>query len=147
MSLPSPAMSDISRSARRAVAAGLLAIAVAATPAPADSAASHHQKSAATDLNADGTTPDRVVKAGEEASVAAVWDCALPNFAPVVSARVEHGTVAVVTGNGPNCGRPQMSQTRIVYRSAPGFHGTDKLTVLSFLTSGDINQTFTILVK
>jgi hypothetical protein len=134
----------------RAVAAGLIAMAFVATPAIADSAAktaSRHHEAAAPDLNPDGSTPDRIVKSGQQAGVAAVWDCALPNFAPVVSARVEHGTVAIVTGNGPNCGHPQMSLTKILYRSEPGFRGTDKLTVLGFLTHGDIDQTFTILVK
>ncbi|MBV8472920.1 MAG: hypothetical protein JO107_08780 [Hyphomicrobiales bacterium] len=132
----------------RAVAAGLIAVAVALPPpAFAGSATAHYEKPATPDLNANGTTPDRIVKAGQETNVAIVWDCAWPNYAPVVSARVKHGTVAIVTGNGPNCGHPLMSQTRIVYRSVPGFHGTDTLTVLAFLTSGDMTQTFTILVK
>jgi hypothetical protein len=128
-------------------AASLIALALAASPAAAvDSTAARHPK-AALDLNADGSTPDRVVKSGTRTSVATVWDCALPNMAPVVSARVEHGTVAVVKGEGPNCGRPQMSLTMILYRPTPGFRGTDTLTVLGFLTQGDIDQTFTILVK
>ncbi len=52
-----------------------------------------------------------------------------------------------MTGNGPNCGHPQMSLTTVLYRPNPGFRGKDTLTVLAFLTSGDINRTFTILVK
>ncbi|HEY1944418.1 MAG TPA: hypothetical protein VGH40_20085 [Roseiarcus sp.] len=131
----------------RAVAAGMIAVAVAASPATAGGAAARHQKPAAPDLAPDGTVPDRVVKSGEQTGVASVWDCGLPNFAPVVSARVEHGTVAVVTGNGPNCGYPKMSLTTVLYRPNPGFRGKDTLTVLAFVTSGDINRTFTILVK
>jgi hypothetical protein len=59
----------------------------------------------------------------------------------------EHGSVSIGTGNGPSCGRPSMSLTNIFYTSNPGFKGTDKLYILGFLTHGDIDQTFTILVK
>jgi hypothetical protein len=79
--------------------------------------------------------------------VATVWDCDLPNLAPVVSARVEHGFVSIGTGDGPRCGRPSMSLTSIFYTSAPGFKGTDTLHILAFLSRGDIDQSFTILVK
>jgi len=102
---------------------------------------------AAVDLNPDGSVPDKIVGAGKETPVAFVWDCALPTLAPVVSARVEHGGVAIRTGNAPRCGKPSMSVTEILYRSAPGFHGTDTLHVLGFLTSGDVDQTYSILVK
>jgi hypothetical protein len=101
----------------------------------------------AVELNADGTVPDKEVSAGKETPVAVVWDCALPTLAPVVSARVEHGSVAIRTGNGPRCGRAEMSLTEVLYRSAPGFRGTDTLHILGFLTHGDLDQTFTILVK
>ena len=144
------AIADVLRRSSAFICAALMTMALAAPPVLADSASkatSRHQKAAAPELNQDGTTPDRVVKAGQQASIASVWDCGLPNFAPVVSARVEHGTVAVVTGNGPNCGHPQMSLTTVLYRPDPGFHGQDTLTVLAFLSSGDINRTFTILVK
>lgn len=134
----------------RTIAAGLIAMAFVVTPAMADSAAktaSRHHQPTPPDLNPDGTTPDQVVKSGKQTSVASVWDCALPNFAPVVSARVEHGTIRIRTGNGPSCGHASMSLTNVVYTSDPGFKGTDKLTILAFLTSGDLNQTYTILVK
>jgi hypothetical protein len=139
---------------RRGVVAGLLAIAVAASvaaPGWAESAKRTVQPqkdaAAALDLNADGSVPDKVVKAGARSNVVAVWDCDLPNLAPVVSARVEHGFVRIGTGNGARCGRPSMSLTSIFYTSAPGFKGTDTLHVLAFLSRGDIDQTFTILVK
>jgi hypothetical protein len=139
---------------RRGAAAGIIALALAAAaalPASAEGmqkpAQTHKKTTAAPDLNADGSVPDKVVKAGVKMNVATVSDCALPNMAPVVSARVEHGTVSIGTGNGPRCGRPSMSLTSIFYTSAPGFKGTDKLYVLGFLTHGDIDQTLTILVK
>jgi len=130
------------------VAASLVALALAASSATAaGSTTAPRPTKAALDLNPDGSTPDRIVKSGTRSSIATVWDCALPNMAPVVSARVEHGTVAVVKGEGPNCGHPNMSLTTILYQPTPGFRGTDTLTVLGFLTQGDIDQTFTILVK
>lgn len=136
-----------------ATAAGIVALALAAAASPASAndsqkpAQAHKKAAAALDLNADGSVPDKVVKAGVKTSVATMSDCALPNMAPVVSARVEHGTVGVGTGNGPSCGRPSMSLTSVFYTSAPGFKGVDKLYILGFLTRGDIDQTFTILVK
>jgi hypothetical protein len=120
----------------------------AALPVAAESAKPPaHPAPAAVDLNPDGSAPDKIVRAGKETPVALVWDCALPTLAPVVSARVEHGGVAIRTGNAPRCGKPSMSVTEILYRSAPGFHGTDTLHVLGFLTSGDVDQTYSILVK
>jgi hypothetical protein len=118
----------------------------AAAEGAAKAVAAAH-KARAADANRDDATPDKIVKSGRQTSVATVYDCALPNYAPVVSARVEHGAVAIVKGNGPHCGRAQMSLTEILYRPAPGFRGTDRLTVLGFLTHGNIDQTFTILVK
>ena len=38
---------------------------------------------------------------------------ALPNQAPVVSARADHGTVSVKPGKGPGCGRPSMSPAEV----------------------------------
>jgi hypothetical protein len=137
-----------------AVAAGIIAMALAAAAAspawaenPRKLAQPPKKAAAAPDLNADGSVPDRVVKAGAQTKVAIVWDCALPNLAPVVSARVEHGTVSIRTGNGPNCGRPLMSLTSVFYTSTLDFKGTDKLYILGFLTHGDIDQIYTILVK
>ncbi len=138
----------------RGLAAGILASALAAAvaaPGWADSvkktAQPQKDAAAALDLNADGSVPDKIVKAGAQTNVAAVWDCDLPTLAPVVSARVEHGSVRIGTGDGPRCGRPSMSLTSIFYTSAPGFKGTDTLHILAFLSRGDIDQAFTILVK
>ncbi len=128
-------------------AAVALALAVAQPAAAAGAKPPAHVTPPAVDLNADGSAPDKVVSAGKETPVAIVWDCALPTLAPVISARVEHGGVAIRTGDAPRCGRPAMSVTEILYRSAPGFRGTDTLHILGFLTSGDIDQTFSILVK
>jgi hypothetical protein len=134
-----------------AAAAVTIAMAVAVGPAGAQTQDkpihSHKKPTGAPDLNADGTVPDRVVEAGKQTNVAIVWDCALPTLAPVVSARVEHGSVAITTGAGPSCGRPQMSLTKIFYTPVPGFKGTDKLHVLGFLVQGNIDETLTILVK
>jgi len=126
-----------------------IALALAA-PVPAAAGAVKtpaHATQQAVELNADGTVPDKEVSAGKETPVAVVWDCALPTLAPVVSARVEHGSVAIRTGNGSRCGHSAMSLTEVLYRSEPGFRGTDTLHILGFLTHGDLDQTFTILVK
>ena len=129
-----------------AIVAGLMAaMPVAAQDAARPNVLRHDVVHA--DLNADSGPPDKIVRPGTQTSVATVWDCALPNYAPVVSARVEHGAVTIIKGNGPRCGRAQMSLTDILYRPARGFRGTDTLTVLGFLTHGDVDQTFTILVK
>jgi len=130
---------------RLAVVALALAIAPPATAGAVKTPVRTTQP--AVERNADGTVPDKEVSAGKETPVAVVWDCALPTLAPVVSARVEHGSVAIRTGNGPRCGRSAMSLTEVLYRSEPGFHGTDTLHILGFLTHGDLDQTFTILVK
>jgi hypothetical protein len=139
------------RRARYGLAAAGVIAALLAAPAGAgatgDAAHAHKKPSAAAELNADGSLPDKIVEAGRQTAVADVWDCDLPNYAPVVSARVEHGSVAISTGNGPNCGHPLMSLTKILYTSAPGFKGTDRLHVLGFLTHGHIDETFSILVK
>ena len=94
-----------------------------------------------------GSAPDKIVRAGKETPVASVLDRALPTLAPALSARVEHGGVAIRTGNAPRCGKPSMSVTETPPRPPPGFHGTDTLHILGFLTSGDIDQTYSILVK
>jgi hypothetical protein len=139
----------------RRVAAGIMAIglaAAAASPAwaegPQQPAQPHKKAAAAPDLNADGSVPDSIAKAGAETHVATVHgDCALPNQAPVIFARADHGAVSVTPGTGPSCGRPSVSQTVIFYTSDPGFRGTDKLYLLGFLNFKNIDQTFTILVK
>ena len=138
----------------RCVAAGIMAMALAAaaaSPALAEGSQqpAHRDKKAAAapDLNADGSAPNSIAKAGAETRVAMVQDCALPNLAPVVSARADHGTISVKQGTGPSCGRPAVSQAQIFYTSEPGFKGTDKLHILGVLLHGDIDQTYTILVK
>jgi len=138
----------------RVVEAGLAALALAAAVASpswaeASQKPAHSGKKTVTalDLNPDGSVPDKVVKAGAQTSVATVWDCELPTMSPVVSARVEHGSVAIATGDGPRCGRPSMRVTEIFYTPAPGYKGVDKLYILAFVTRGDINQTYSILVK
>ena len=106
---------------------------IATTPTAAEGAARPNAArgaAARVNLNAGGGAPDKIVRSGAQTSVATVWDCALPNYAPVVSARVEHGTVSIAKANGPRCGRAQMSLTDILYRPAPGFRGTDTLTVV-----------------
>lgn len=128
-------------------AAVALALAAAQPAIAAGAKSPAHARAPAADLDANGAVPDKIVSPGEETPVAVVWDCALPTLAPVISARVEHGSVAIRTGDGPRCGRPAMSLTEVLYRSAPGFRGTDTLHILGFLTSGDIDQTFSILVK
>jgi hypothetical protein len=139
----------------RGAAAGIMAIALAAAAAsPAWAAgpqheAAHPQKeaAAAADLNADGSVPDKIVKAGAETLVATAHDCDLPNQAPLVWTRVEHGTTSVKQRTGPSCGRPSMSLAEIFYTSERGFKGTDKLHILGFVANGDIDLTLTILVK
>jgi hypothetical protein len=134
-----------------AVAAAVaLALVLAASSAAAAGKPPHPRPTptrAPLDLNADGSVPDRVVAAGVQTNVMTVWDCALPTMAPVVSARVEHGSVAIQTGQGPNCGRPSIWLTRVFYTSDPGFKGTDKLYLLAFFSNGDFDQSYTILVK
>ena len=57
----------------------------------------------------DCSVPDKVVKAGAQTSVAAVWDCELPTMSPVVSARVEHGSVRRCDGRRPKV-RPSVDE-------------------------------------
>jgi hypothetical protein len=134
----------------------------AAGPAPSASAAGPQNKApphgkadyavghepSASELNADGSMPDAVVKAGVEMRAFRAWDCDQPDRAPVVWGRADHGTISVkpIT-SGPHCGRPSMTAAGIFYTSEPGFKGTDKVYVLGFMTRGRIEQTATILVK
>jgi hypothetical protein len=101
----------------------------------------------APDLNADGTVPTAIAKAGVRTHVGSAWDCALPDRAPTVWARADHGTIIILAGTGPQCGRPSVKQAGIFYTSEPGFKGTDKIYVLGFLASGNINNIYTVLVK
>jgi hypothetical protein len=138
----------------RGAVAGIVAMALAAAAAspawpegPQQPAHPAKKAAAAPDLNADGSVPDSIAKAGAQTRVAAVRDCLLPNQAPPVFARADHGAVSVKQETGPGCGRPSASQTNVFYTSAPGFKGTDKLYVLGYLNFSNISQTYTILVK
>jgi hypothetical protein len=138
----------------RGLAAGIMALAlvsVAGSPTwsagSQDKAHPQQKTTAAPDLNADGTIPNVVTKAGVQTRVAVAYDCDQPNQAPILWARADHGTISVGTDTGPQCGRPSMSLTDVFYTSEPGFKGTDKVYVLGFVTSSNINATYTILVK
>ena len=80
-------------------------------------------------------------------NVATAWDCELPNMSPVVSARVEHGSVSHRDGDGPRCGRPSMRLTSILDTPAPGLKTQDKLYVLASSPMATSIRTLTILVK
>ena len=131
------------------IAIALAAAAISPTWAEGPQQAAHpHKKAAATpDLNADGSVPDSIAKAGTETQVATLKDCTLPNQAPVVSGRADHGTVSVKQEKGPGCGHPSVSLTEVFYISEPGFKGTDNLHVLGFTINSNIDRTLTILVK
>jgi hypothetical protein len=139
-------------------AAGPLNPASAAAPLNPASAAAPQNKAgtayavghepSASELNADGSMPDAVVKAGVETRALRSWDCDQPDRAPVVWARADHGTISVKPVTSGACSRPSMTVAGIFYTSEPGFKGTDKIYILGFLTNGKyINGTFTILVK
>lgn len=142
----------------RLVAAGITAAALAtasASPAWAEGPQNkaHAQgktaagSAAAPDLNADGTVPNAITKAGVKTRVALVWNCAVPDQVPVVWARADHGSVIILEDKGPQCGRPSMTLAGVFYTSQPGFKGTDKVYVMGFLLDGKIDQTYTVLVK
>jgi hypothetical protein len=148
-------------SARSCLAAAIMALALgaaAAAPAQAGGAqngARPHGTATAvstepTELNADGSVPDAVVKAGVETRAFRTWDCDQPNSAPVVWARADHGTISIkpIAFSGPKCGRMSMTVAGIFYTSEPGFKGTDKLYLLGFLSNGKhLDETLTVLVK
>jgi hypothetical protein len=142
----------------RRFAAGFFALGLAATASVAIAATASKtppQKptkvSATTsktpELNADGTVPDSVAKMGVETQIATVWDCNLPQNPPPVSARADHGTVAIKKGTGPACGKPSLTANLLFYTSEPGFKGTDKVYMLGFSGSGPLDKTFSILVR
>ncbi len=138
----------------RCVVAGIIAVALAAgalSPASAEGsqqpAQPHNKAAAAPDLNADGSVPDSVAKAGAQTRVATVRSCVLPDQAPVVFARADHGAVSVKQETGPGCGRASTSLANVFYTSELGFKGTDKLYLMGFVNFGNTNQTLTILVK
>jgi hypothetical protein len=138
----------------RRFAGAIIAVALAATAASSAWAAGSQDKAhpqqktaAAPDLNADGSVPNVITKTGVKTRVAVAYDCDQPNQAPILWARADHGTIDVGTGTGPQCGHPSMSLTGVFYTSEPGFKGTDKVYVLGFITNGNINATYTVLVK
>ncbi len=138
----------------RCVAAGIMAIAMAAAvaapawaQAPQQPAPPDKKAAAAPDLNADGSVPDSVAKAGAQTRVATVRNCVLPSQAPAVFARADHGAVSVKQETEPGCGRPSTSLTTVLYTSEPGFKGTDKLYLLGYVNFSNMSQTLTILVK
>jgi hypothetical protein len=138
----------------RAVARGIIAIALAAAAAspawaevPQKPAHQDKKATAARDLNADGTVPNSIAKAGVETRVATVQYCDLPNQVPVFWARADHGTISIKRGTGPGCSLPSMNRSEIFYTSERGFKGTDNLHILGFTKDGEVNQTTTILVK
>jgi hypothetical protein len=129
----------------------LALVGVAASPtwsAGAQDKAHPQQKTtAAPDLNTDGTVPNVVTKAGVKTRVAVAYDCDQPNQAPILWARADHGTVNVTEATGPQCGRPSMSLTLVLYTSEPDFRGTDKVYMLGYITNGNLDATYTVLVK
>jgi hypothetical protein len=122
-----------------------MAIALVATNSPcwSEGPQKSHPKPSAD--NANGAA--QVVKSGVETSVAKISDCTVPNLAPQANAIVEHGTVSIKPAAGPGCGRPSVSQTEVFYTSEKGYKGTDKVHLLGYSLSGNIDQTFTVLVK
>ena len=66
---------------------------------------------------------------------------------PPVFGRADHGRVEISRGKGPQCGRESMALAEIFYTSEPGFKGIDKVYLLGWLLRGNIDQTYTILVK
>jgi hypothetical protein len=131
------------------IAIALVSVAVSPTWSAGSQDKTHPQQKTTTapDLNADGTMPNVVTKAGVQTRVAVAYDCDQPNQAPILWARADHGTINVGTETGPQCGRPSMSLTDVFYTSEPGFKGTDKVYVLGFVTNSNINATYTVLVK
>jgi hypothetical protein len=127
--------------------------ATAAQPAratgPQNRALPHGTAVESAELNADGSLPDAVAKAGVETRALKVWDCDQPDRAPVAWARADHGSISVkpITA-GPSCGRLSMTMAGIFYTSEPGFKGTDKIYLLGFYSNGNrFENIATVLVK
>lgn len=135
------------------LAAGILtlslatAVASAAWAAPQNKAQGKTAATATSDLNADGTVPNVITKAGAQTRVAVAFDCDQPDRAPILWARADHGTINVTEATGPRCGRPSMSLTLVLYTSEPGFRGTDKVYMLGYILNGNLDATYTVLVK
>jgi hypothetical protein len=91
--------------------------------------------------------PDLVAQPGKPTRVGIVYNCAVPDEVPIVWARADNGSISIVVGKGPQCGRPSMTLAAIFYTPAPGFKGTDKIYVLGLNLDATLNQTYTVLVK
>ena len=92
-------------------------------------------------------TANATVKAGVRSRVGSAWSCDVPDQPPPVWGRADHGTVEISRGKGPQCGRESMALAEIFYTSEPGFKGIDKVYLLGWLLRGNIDQSYTILVK
>jgi len=120
-----------------------IALAAANSPCWSEGPQKPHPKPSAD--NANGAA--KVVKSGVQTSVAKISDCAQPKLAPEANAIVEHGTVSIKSAEGPGCGEPSVSMTEVFYTSEKGYKGADKVHLLGYSISGNIDQTFTVLVK
>ena len=87
------------------------------------------------------------VKAGVRSRIVSAFSCDVPDALPPVFARADHGRVEISRGKGPQCGRESMALAEIFYTSEPGFKGIDKVYLVGWLLRGNLDQTYTILVK
>jgi hypothetical protein len=87
------------------------------------------------------------VKAGVRSRIGSAWSCDVPDQLPPLFARADHGRVEISRGKGPQCGRESMALAEVFYTSEPGFKGIDKVYLLGWLLRGNIDQSYTILVK
>jgi hypothetical protein len=97
--------------------------------------------------NAGASKANAIVKTGVRSRVGSAWNCDIPDQPPPVWGRADHGTIEISRGKGPQCGRESMAIAEIFYTSEPGFKGMDKALLLGWLLKGNIDQTYTILVK
>ncbi len=102
---------------------------------------------AAPKTNAGPSKANATVKTGVRSRVGSAWSCDVPDALPPIWGRAEHGTVEISRGTGPQCGRASMALAEIFYTSEPGFKGIDKVYLLGWLLRGNIDQSYTILVK
>lgn len=137
------------RIATLVIAASVLALGAAsnAWSAPAATKGAPARKTMAKAANVSRKLPDSLAKPGVSSLVARAWDCDLPTRAPVVWARADHGTIQIKTIRAPGCGRTSMIQAGMFYTSEHGFSGLDKLHILGFSLSHNIDQSLTIEVK
>jgi hypothetical protein len=141
--------------ADRRFAAIMLALALAAvTTSPAWAQDKANPPAGKSDVTSPESNPrdsklkaNATVKAGVRSRVGSAWNCDIPDQIPPVWGRADHGTVEISRGNGPQCGRESMALAEIFYTSEPGFKGIDKVYLLGWLLRGNIDQTYTILVK